>query len=145
MSPLVCSVCHQHCFTSLWSMWPPPAAITCHHQSHTLPSDLAIRQISLNWYCPSSLISIFIVSFNTTQRLQFPLIRSVVDSPAHGVSDPRSDIISERDCLASTCSGDLAPQAGSSSAPKVSSRFVPSWFRSHLLPVPAAGDRMLLR
>lgn len=77
-----------------------PATITCHHQSHALPSDLAIRQISLNWYCPSSLIIIFIVSFNTTQRLQFPLIRSVEDSLACGVSDPRSDILSEGDSLA---------------------------------------------
>lgn len=74
-----------------------PATITCHHQSHTLPSDLAIRQISLNWYCPSSLIIIFIVSFNTTQCLQFLLIRSVEDSLACGVSDPRSDILSEGD------------------------------------------------
>lgn len=80
-----------------------PAAITCHHQSHALPSDLAIRQISLNWYCPSSLIIIFIVSFNTTQRLQFPLIRSVEDSSARGVSDPRSDILSEGDSPAGHC------------------------------------------
>jgi len=146
----------DYCVTTCLLCLPPAlshisvvtvASSSCHHLSPSVTHatlDLAIRQTSLNWYCPSSLITIFIVSFNTTQRLQFPLIRSVVDSLACGVSDPRSDIFSERDCLASACPGDPAPQACSSSTPKVLSRFVPSWLRNHLLQVPAAHDGMLL-